>query len=169
MFEEHTHYVIQLAVNPKDSNTFASASMDETVKVWQLDSPTASFTLEGHEDGVTCVDYYPGGDKPHLVSGSDDRSVKIWDYQEKKCVQTLEGHTHNVSAVRFHPELPILVSGSEDNALRIWRVQDNYALEAQLSHSLQRVWSIACLKGPDNANNVAIGYDEGSVVIKVDQ
>lgn len=50
----------------------------------------SNFTLEGHEKGVNCVDYYHGGDKPYLISGADDRLVKIWDYQNKTCVQTLE-------------------------------------------------------------------------------
>lgn len=50
-------------------------------QVWQLGSNTANFTLEGHEKGVNCLDYYSGGDKPYLISGADDRYVKIWDYQ----------------------------------------------------------------------------------------
>lgn len=33
MFEGHTHYVMQIVINPKDNNTFASASLDRTVKV----------------------------------------------------------------------------------------------------------------------------------------
>lgn len=45
---------------------------------------------------MNCVAYYPGGDKPYLVSGSDDRKVKVWDYVNKSCVQTLEAHQHNV-------------------------------------------------------------------------
>ncbi len=32
VFEGHTHYVMQIAFNPKDNNTFASASLDRTVK-----------------------------------------------------------------------------------------------------------------------------------------
>ena len=80
-FEGHIHYVMQIVINPKDNNTFASASLDRTVKVWQLGSTQANFTLEGHEKGVNCIDYYSGGDKPYLVSGGDDRLVKIWDYQ----------------------------------------------------------------------------------------
>lgn len=70
-------------------------------QVWQLGSPTPNFTLEGHEKGVNCVDYYHGGDKPYLISGADDRLVKIWDYQNKTCVQTLEGHAANISAGLF--------------------------------------------------------------------
>ena len=68
------------------------------LKVWQLGSPQPNFTLEGHQRGVNCVDYYHGGDKPYLISGADDSLVKIWDYQNKTCVQTLEGHSQNVSS-----------------------------------------------------------------------
>lgn len=105
VFEGHTHYVMQVVINPKDNNTFATASLDRTVKVceiliflfceiilsaafclkvWQLGSNQPNFTLEGHEKGVNCVDYYHGGDKPYLISGADDRLVKIWDYQVTK-------------------------------------------------------------------------------------
>ncbi|EFN76750.1 coatomer subunit beta' [Harpegnathos saltator] len=163
VFEGHTHYVMQIVFNPKDNNTFASASLDRTVKVWQLGSPTANFTLEGHEKGVNCVDYYHGGDKPYLISGADDKCVKIWDYQNKTCVQTLEGHTQNISAVCFHPELPIVLTGSEDGTVRIWHA-GTYRLESSLNYGFERVWTIACMRG---SNNVAIGYDEGSVMVKV--
>ncbi|KAK5969966.1 hypothetical protein GCK32_012569, partial [Trichostrongylus colubriformis] len=52
-FEGHTHYVMQVAINPKDNNTFATASLDKTVKVWQFGSQQPNFTLEGHEKGVS--------------------------------------------------------------------------------------------------------------------
>ena len=38
--------------------TFASASLDKSVKVWSLGSGEANYTLEGHERGVNCVSYY---------------------------------------------------------------------------------------------------------------
>lgn len=75
LFEGHTHYVMQVEFNPKDSNTFASASLDRTVKVWGLNSATPHFSLEGHERGVNCVGYFRGGDRPYLVSGADDQYV----------------------------------------------------------------------------------------------
>ena len=163
VFEGHTHYVMQIVINPKDNNTFASASLDRTVKVWQLGSTSPNFTLEGHEKGVNAVDYYHGGDKPYLISGADDRLVKIWDYQNKTCVQTLEGHAQNIASVTFHPELPIILTGSEDGTVRVWHA-NTYRLENTLNYGLERVWSVACLKG---SNDVAIGYDEGSILIKL--
>eukprot|EP00171_Calliarthron_tuberculosum_P010492 IDg10492t1 len=45
IFEGHSHYVMQVKFNPKDPNTFASASLDHTIKVWNLSSPVPNFTL----------------------------------------------------------------------------------------------------------------------------
>ncbi len=36
-FEGHAHYVMQVVFNPKDPNTFASASLDRTIKVSLLE------------------------------------------------------------------------------------------------------------------------------------
>lgn len=161
--EGHTHYVMCVQFNPKDTNTFASASLDRSIKVWQIGSQTPNFTLQGHEKGVNVVDYFQGGDKPYLISGADDRLVKIWDYQNKSCVQTLDGHTQNVCAVCFHPELPIILTGSEDGTVRIWN-SNTYRQENTLNYGLERVWSMVYRPG---SNNIGIGYDEGTIMIKL--
>ncbi|KAJ3373034.1 Coatomer subunit beta' [Kappamyces sp. JEL0680] len=162
-FEGHSHFVMHVAFNPKDPNTFASASMDRTIKVWNLGSPVANYTLEGHLKGVNSVEYYEGGDKPYLVSGADDKLIKVWDYQNKTCVQTLEGHTNNVMRVQYHPSLPIIISGSEDGTIRIWHA-NTYRLENTLNYGMERVWCMASLAG---SNDVAFGYDEGTISIKL--
>ena len=69
----------------------------------------------------------------------------------------------NVTAVAFHPELPIILTGSEDGTVRVWHAS-TYRLETTLNYGLERVWSIVHMRG---ANDVGIGYDEGSVMIKV--
>ena len=163
LFEGHSHYVMQVKFNPKDPNTFASASLDHTVKVWNLSSPVPNFTLEGHEKGVNCVDYYNGGDKPYLVTGGDDKCVRIWDYQTKACVQTLDGHSHNVSCVAFLPDRPLIVSGSEDGKVMLWH-SNTYRLEQVLNYDYDRCWSIAYLKG---SNKVALGFDQGTVMLQM--
>ena len=128
------------------------------------------------------------GDKPYLLSGADDKTVKIWDYQTKACntlcwsvainkpklvrviklktfsgIQTLEGHTNNVCSVLFHPRLPVLVSASEDGTVRIWHAT-TYRAETTLNYGLERAWSIAAAK---ESNGLAIGYDEGTILIKL--
>lgn len=162
-FEGHSHYVMMVKFNPKDTNTFASASLDGSIKVWSLGRVVPNFSLEGHDRGVNCIDYFLGDDKPYLVSGADDNSVRIWDYDSKSCVQKLEGHTNNVSAVVFHPTLPVIVSGSEDGAVMIWH-STTYMLENTLNYGMQRCWSLAVF--PDTGT-LALGYDEGTIVTEV--
>lgn len=164
VFEGHSHYVMGLAINPKDTNTFASACLDRTVKIWSLGSSTANFTLEAHETkGVNHVDYYPQSDKPYLLTTSDDRTVKIWDYTTKSLIATLEGHTSNVSFACYHPELPVIISGSEDGTVKIWHA-NTYRLEQSLNYGLERAWCVSYQRGKQG---VGIGFDDGAVVIKM--
>lgn len=163
IFEGHTHYVMQVKFNPKDTNTFASASLDRSIKVWGLGSHSPHYTLEGHERGVNCVDYYPSGDKPYILSGADDQTVKIWDYQTKSIVHSLDGHTNNVCSVMFHPKLPIIASASEDGTVRIWQ-STTYRAETTLNYGMERAWALAA---SPNTNKLAIGFDEGCVCIEL--
>lgn len=162
-YEGHTHYIMNIAINPKDTNTFATACLDRTVKMWSLGSPMANFTMEAHEKGVNYVEFYPGADKPYVVTASDDKTVKIWDYLSKSCVQTLESHTNNVLFAVFHPNLPIIISGGEDGTVKLWN-SGTYRLENTLSYALERAWCISLRK---SVNEIAVGYDEGSVIVKV--
>lgn len=79
-------------------------------QVWQLGSSSPNFTLEGHEKGVNCIDYYSGGDKPYLISGADDRLVKIWDYQVRTSLVSQKDFVHMgflVSVAKLTP-LPVM-------------------------------------------------------------
>ncbi|PON58934.1 Coatomer beta subunit [Trema orientale] len=163
IFEGHSHYVMQVLFNPKDSNNFASASLDGTIMTWSIGSPAPSFTLNGHFKGVNCVDYFESGDRTYLLSGSDDFSAKVWDYETKMCVHTLEGHSNNVTATCVHPELPIVITGSEDETVRIWHAA-TYRLENTLNYDLGRVWTIGYVKG---LSQVVFGFDNGIVMVKV--
>lgn len=93
---------MNIAINPRDPSKFASASMDKTIKVWNITSESkANFSLLGHTGGVNTVNFY-NGDKPYIVSGSDDKTVRVWDYQTKQTIATLEGHMSTVTSVMFH-------------------------------------------------------------------
>lgn len=163
-YEGHQHYIMCVNFNPKDPNTFASACLDRTVKVWSLGSPTPNYTLVAHDiKGVNYVDYYPQADKPYLITSSDDKTIKIWDYQTKSCVAVLEGHLANVSFAIFHPELPLIVSGSEDGTVRFWN-SNTFKLEKSVNYGLERVWCVSVLA---KSNLVAVGCDSGYVVVKL--
>ncbi|PVV04639.1 hypothetical protein BB560_000847 [Smittium megazygosporum] len=163
IFEGHQYFVMGISINPKDTNTFASASLDKTIKVWNLGSSTPNFTLQGHEKGVNVVDYYFGNEKPLLISGADDFTARIWDYQNNSCIRKLEGHSQNVIVSSFHPSIPIIYTAGEDGSLKIWN-SNNYRLETTLNYGLGRIWTAAATA---KDNLLAIGADEGLVVLSL--
>jgi coatomer subunit beta' len=78
--KEHKHFVMCVAGNPKESQVFASASLDGTLKLWNVNSSNSHMTLSGHKSGVNCVAFF-SGDRALLLSGGDDKSVILWNYQ----------------------------------------------------------------------------------------
>lgn len=67
--DEHLEHLLLKSHNP----TPHFLPFPSCLQIWSLGSSTPNFTLEGHEKGVNCVDYYYGGDKPYLVTGADDK------------------------------------------------------------------------------------------------
>ena len=81
-FTDHEHYIMQIAINPKDTSMFASASLDKTIRIWTVSTAksTANYTLVGHDQGVNCLDFSRDLERPHLVSGADDGLVAVADH-----------------------------------------------------------------------------------------
>ena len=53
-WEEHKHFVMDIKFHPKDEGVFASASLDGTLKLWNVASTTSNGTLKGHKSGINC-------------------------------------------------------------------------------------------------------------------
>ncbi|KAH0690931.1 hypothetical protein KY289_018289 [Solanum tuberosum] len=165
IFKGHNHYVMQVAFNPKENQTFTSVSLDCTMKMWNLSSSDPILELEAHSKGINCVDFLTCNDKQYLITGSDDHTAKVWDLQNQTCVQILQGHKNNISALAMHPELPALFTGSEDGTFSVWDATNYSLLNTQISE-LGRIWAIgfASLEG---SHMLIIGCDEGMIIGKI--
>jgi cytochrome c len=74
VLEGHTAPIVALAASP-DGAMLASASWDQTVRLWPLAGGSPRL-LEGHTQNVNGVAFMPDGRA--LVSVSYDQSVRIW-------------------------------------------------------------------------------------------
>ena len=70
-----------------DGKALASASDDNTVKIWNAKNATCTATAQGHQDTVTCVAWSPDGKA--LASASTDNTVKIWNARTGNCLYTI--------------------------------------------------------------------------------
>jgi WD40 repeat protein len=69
-----------------DGQRAVSASSDETLKVWDLDSGRELSTLAGHSFFVTGVAVTPDGQR--AASVSQDNTLKVWNLETGACLAT---------------------------------------------------------------------------------
>jgi len=91
-----------------------SGSLDNTIRLWDIETGKVTKTLFGHIEGVWGV----ACDKLRLVSGSHDRTIKVWNREDGKCTATLVGHQAAVSCLALGEDK--IISGSDDNDIKIW-------------------------------------------------
>ncbi|PSN58949.1 hypothetical protein BS50DRAFT_682534 [Corynespora cassiicola Philippines] len=156
--EGHEDSVNSVAFSP-DSQRLASASRDNTVKIWDPASGECLKTLESHEDWVNSVAFSP--DSQRLASASRDNTVKIWDPASGKCLETLEGHEGGVNSVAFSPDSQRLASTSRDNTVKIWDPASGKCLKTLEGHE---DWVNSVAFSPDS-QRLASASDDKTVKI----
>ena len=96
----------------------ASASEDQTVKVWDVTNGQETLTLNGHTRRVLSVVYSADGKR--LASASADQAVKVWDSTTGRETLALKGHSGAVMSVMFSSDGKWLASASEDQTVKVW-------------------------------------------------
>jgi WD40 repeat protein len=82
----HTGAVWTVAISP-DGQTLASGGVDQTIRLWDLQTGHCLHLLDEHSGWVRSVIF--SSDSQILFSSSDDRTIKLWDVQAGRCIETL--------------------------------------------------------------------------------
>ncbi|MGH1395255.1 MAG: eIF2A-related protein, partial [Trichormus sp.] len=143
---------VNTAVFSRDGSLIASASADNTVKLWGADG-SLLHTLSDHRKVVNSVSFSPDGQI--VASASQDNTIKLWNIQGK-LLQTLSGHTAGVNSINFSPDGQAIASASTDKKIKLWSL-DGKLLQTLTGHGnvVQAVaWS------PNGQTLVSVGADK---------
>lgn len=136
--------------------TMVTASLDDSVRVWDLNNGRCYGSLEGHNASVRCLQV----EDNIVATGSADASIRIWDLSKAETfkysasgededtpdiptesladchVMTLGSHVDEVTALYFQGDT--LVSGSADKTLRQWDLEKGRCVQ-----TLDVLWAAA--------------------------
>lgn len=151
----HVGAVTAMAITPR--GVLASASMDGTVKLWDLIHFRESSTLRGHQKAVRSLAF--SNNARHLASGASDRTIRVWEMPHGPPPRVLGSTIGSVFALAFSPDATSLVSCAGDGTIKLWDMATGG--ERAVIRSAGGAYA-ACLAFSNDARSVA--WTDGNVV-----
>ncbi|KAH7170747.1 WD40-repeat-containing domain protein [Dactylonectria macrodidyma] len=136
--------ILSLKFSP-DAKLLAIALLDNTVKVFYVDSLKLYLNLYGHKLPVLSMDI--SYDSKLIVTSSADKNIRIWGLDFGDCHKALFGHQDSILQVAFVPHNSDgnghhFFSSSKDRTIRYWD-GDKFEQIQRLDGHHGEVWAIA--------------------------
>lgn len=156
----HTNWLCTASFSPYD-NFFVTASVDDSIRVWDTTKRKQINVWKGHDNTIYSVSFSP--DSRYIVSTSGGYSnnsenvTKVWDAKTGKLHKVLKGHSGVVTCAVVNPNGKEVASSSWDGTIKIWSLEDGVLIRTLNGHT-NIVESVSY--SPDGKYLVSASYDK---------
>lgn len=152
----HEESIRSAAFNP-DGQKVATASMDGTVRIWNIRKPWEEFAvLKEEEEKCRDLKLSPDGGKTMVIS---NERVRIWDVETKKAVVILV-QDEDIKCASFSPDAKKVAAASITSNFQIWNVFTGGQLD-----SFKNERSINFIAFSHDNKRLALAFDNNTACI----
>jgi WD40 repeat protein len=148
-----------------DGSYLASASDDDTIRLWLTEDGTLLDVMSGHEDEVLNLAFSPkrGGQygRSYLASSSRDGTIRLW--QINNDVRPLK-HENRLYDVTFHPDGKVLAASGR-GTISLWRLHDYQLLGRVFVNKEKEALAILSVHYSPNGDLLAAGDADGNITL----
>jgi WD40 repeat protein/stress response protein SCP2 len=133
-FKGHENGVKAIAIS-NNGKLAISASKDESVKVWDINSGTEIRTCYGHNNEVTSISFSP--DDSQAISGDLDGTIILWDINTCQALHKFTTPGTEVKSVAWSPNNAYILSGHNNNIAKLWDINTKQEIRSFTGHTDQ--------------------------------
>ncbi len=141
-----------------DGRWVATASLDRSIKIWDVDTGKVLKTLDGHKRPIRALTFAPNDE--FLASAGSGGTIYIWNPKTGKHTRPIKAHDRSIRALAITPDGSRLASCSDDRTIKIWDVKTRKLIRNLNGKGQWHKYPITCLAFGRKGALLAAG-DEG--------
>ncbi|CCI44278.1 unnamed protein product [Albugo candida] len=138
----HDDAVLDL-LNIPTLESLASASMDRSIRLWDVNTGKIRQILQGHKKGVRALAY--SAEYRVLMSAGFDFDVFVWNPYVKQLISRLHGHNNSLCGVEMVENTPKMITADVDGIFKVWDVRNFGCVQTFTAESIGAINEIAMI------------------------
>lgn len=125
-YNAHQNVILDLLIL-ENMGTLASASMDETIALWDINTHQLHHELKGHDHGVFGLAYH--SEYHALISAAYEHSAIVWNPYCAKIICKLK-HGSPLIGVQAVPDSPQILTADKAGVVKVWDIRNFGCVQA---------------------------------------